>query len=331
MKKQLTFACQPYLHMQAIKDGTVVPEGIDLNFLPMEVEEIFWRQLKHEEFDISEMSLSSYTMARSRGDDRFIAIPVFPMRIFRHSCVYVNVNKGIENPTDFIGKTVGVPEYQMTAVMWLRGIFQHQYNVHPNQIHWRSGGQEDPGREEKLKLQLPPDIDYKPIPPDKTLSQMLDSGELDGLFTARIPSCFAKGSPNVKRFFTNILDTERDFFLKTSIYPIMHTVVIKRSMYEENRWVAKSLFKAFLRSKDIVLENLRSTTGAPLYAIMPWGAWEAERTRQIMGEDWFPYGIEKNRITVEALCQYSFEQGLSVRRMTMEELFAPETFDEFKI
>jgi len=331
MKKQLTFACQPYLHMQAINDGTVVPEGIDLNFLPMEVEEIFWRQLKHEEFDVSEMSLSSYTMARSRGDDRFIAIPVFPMRIFRHSCVYVNVNKGIEKPTDFIGKTVGVPEYQMTAVMWLRGIFQHQYGVHPNQIHWRSGGQEDPGREEKLKLQLPPDIDYKPIPPDKTLSQMLDSGELDGLFTARIPSCFAKGSPNVRRFFTNILDTERDFFLRTSIYPIMHTVVIKRSLYEENRWVAKSLFKAFLRSKDIVLENLRSTTGAPLYTILPWGAWEAERTRQIMGDDWFPYGIKKNRITVEALCQYSFEQGLSVRCMTMEELFAPETFDEFKI
>ncbi len=331
MRKQLTFACQSYLHMQAIKDGTVVPEGIDLNFLPMEVEEIFWRQLKREEFDVSELSLSSYTMARSRGDDRFIAIPVFPMRIFRHSCVYVNVHKGIEKPTDFIGKTIGLPEYQMTAVMWLRGIFQHQYGVHPNQIHWRSGGQEDPGREEKLKLQLPPDIDYKPIPPDKTLSQMLDSGELDGLFTARIPSCFAKGSQNVRRFFTNILDTERDFFLKTSIYPIMHTVAIKRSLYEENRWVAKSLFKAFLRSKDIVLENLRSTTGAPLYAILPWGTWEAQRTREIMGDDWFPYGIERNRVTVEALCQYSFEQGLSVRRMTMEELFAPETFDEYKI
>src|SRR5208337_5643713 len=127
MKKQLTFACQPYLHMQAIKDETVVPEGLQLNFLPMEVEEIFWRQLKHEEFDVSEMSLSSYVMARSRGDDRFIAIPVFPMRIFRHSCVYVNVHKGIQEPKDFVGKTIGLPEYQMTAVVWLRGIFQHHY------------------------------------------------------------------------------------------------------------------------------------------------------------------------------------------------------------
>jgi 4,5-dihydroxyphthalate decarboxylase len=331
MRKQLTFACQPYLHMQAIKDGTVVPEGIDLNFLPMGVEEIFWRQLRHEEFDVSEMSLSSYMMALSRGDCRFIAIPVFPNRTFRHSAVFVNVHKGIEKPTDFIGKTVGLPEYQMTAVTWLRGIFQHEYGVHPKQIHWRSGGQEDPGRLEKLELQLPPDIDYRPIPPDKTLSRMLDSGELDGLFTARIPSCFSAGSPNVRRFFRDIPTTERDFFQKTSIYPIMHTVAIKRSVYEDNRWIAKSLFKAFLRAKDMVVENLQALTGAPLYGILPWVTWEAERTREIMGDDWFPYGIEKNRVTVDALCQYSFEQGLSARRMSIEELFAPETFDEFKI
>jgi 4,5-dihydroxyphthalate decarboxylase len=331
MRKQLTFACQPYLHMQAIKDGTVVPEGIDLNFLSMGVEEIFWRQLRHEEFDLSEMSLSSYMMALSRGDDRFIAIPVFPNRIFRHSAVFVNVHKGIEKPTDFIGKTVGLPEYQMTAVTWLRGIFQHEYGVHPNQIHWRSGGQEDPGRLEKLELQLPPDIDYKPIPPDKTLSRMLDSGELDGLFTARIPSCVAAGSPNVRRFFRDILATERDFFRKTSIYPIMHTVAIKRSVYEDNRWIAKSLFKAFLRAKEIVVDNLKGLSGAPLLVILPWATWEAERTREIMGDDWFAYGIEKNRITVDALCQYSFEQGLSARRMSIEELFAPEIFDDFKI
>jgi 4,5-dihydroxyphthalate decarboxylase len=326
-----TFSCLPYLHMHALIDGTVKPEGIDLNFIPLEVEEIFWRQLKHEEFDGSEMSLSSYTMARSRGDDRFIAIPVFTLRIFRHSCVYINVHKGITRPTDLIGKTIGLPEYQMTACLWLRGIFQHEYGVHPNQIHWRGGGQETPGREEKLKLRLPPDIDYQPIPHDKTLSEMLDAGELDAMFTARTPSCFTKGSPNVKRLFENIMEAEKEYYLRTGIFPIMHTITLKRSVYEENPWMAMSLYKACLRSKNMVLEKLKQTGGAPLYAILPWGGWEAERTKRIMGDDWWPYGIEKNRVTIDALCQYSFEQGLSERRMTVEELFAPETFDEFKI
>lgn len=316
--------------MHPLIDGAVVPEGIDLNFIPLEVEEIFWRQLKHEEFDGSEMSLSSYTMARSRGDDRFIAIPVFTLRIFRHSCVYINVHKRITQPADLIGKAVGLPEYQMTACLWLRGIFQHEYGVYPNQIYWRGGGQETPGREEKLKLQLPPDIDYQPIPQNKTLSAMLDSGELDAIFTARTPSCFTKGSPNVRRLFDNFIEVEKEYYLKTHIFPIMHTIVLKRAVYEENPWVAMSLYKACLQAKNMVLQKLQQTGGAPIYAILPWGAWEAERTGKIMGDDWWPYGIEKNRVTVDALCQYSFEQGLSERRMMVEELFAPETFDEFK-
>ena len=328
---RITFACKPYAHMHAVMVGTVEPEGVDLNFLPMEVEEIFWRQLKHEEFDVSEMSLSSYTMARSRGEDRFVAIPVFPMRIFRHSCVYVNSHKGIEKPEDLKGRLVGVPEYQMTACLWLRGIFQHEHGVHPNQIRWKGGGQENPGREEKVKLRLPPDIDYTAIPPDKTLSRMLDEGEIDALFTARTPSCFDQGSPRVRRLFDNFIEVEKEYYLKTSIYPIMHTVAMKRSVYEAHPWLAMSLFKAFTQSKNMVLTHLRQTGGAPLYAVLPWGGWEAERTAKIMGDDWYPYGIERNRPTIDALCQYSFEQGLSQRRMTVEELFAPETFDEFKI
>ena len=330
-KPQFTFSCLPYLHMHPLIDGTVVPEGVDLNFIPLEAEEIFWRQLKHEEFDASEMSLSSYTMARSRGDDRFIAIPIFTLRIFRHSCVYINLHKGIIQPIDLIGKTIGLPEYQMTACLWLRGIFQHEYGIHPNRIHWRGGGQETPGREEKLKLRLPPDIDYQTIPHDKTLSAMLDCGELDALFTARTPSCFTKGSPHVGRLFDNFIEVEKEYYLKTHVFPIMHTIVLKRAVYEENPWMAMSLYKACLISKNMVLEKLQQTGGAPLYAILPWGGWEAERTRKIMGDDWWPYGIERNRLSVDALCQYSFEQGLSARRMMIEELFAPETFDEFKI
>ena len=330
-KPRFTFSCRPYLHLHPLIEGTVAVEGADIIFMPLEVEEIFWRQLKHEEFDVAEMSLSSYVMARSRGDERFIAIPAFTLRIFRHSCVYVNAHKGIKGPEDLRGRKVGVPEYQMTAALWLRGFFQHEYGVHPREMEWRSGGQETPGREEKLKLQLPPDIHYEPIPEGKTLSRMLDAGELDALFTARTPSCFADGSPNVVRMFSNFIQAEAEYYRKTGIFPIMHTIVLKRQTYEEHPWLAMSLYKACLASKNIVLKGLLHTGGAPLYSILPWGGWEAERTRSILGDDWWPYGIEKNRTTVEALCRYSYEQGLSVRLATMEELFAPETFDEFKI
>lgn len=334
MKKHaLTFSSVPYLHMHPLMYGTVVPEGIDLNFIPLEAEEIFWRQLKHQEFDASEISLSSYTMARSRGDDRFIAIPVFTLRIFRHSNVYINVHKGIETPADLVGKKVGVPEYQMTAALWIRGLFQHEYGVSPHQVQWRAGGIHGAGREEKMELHLPPDIDYRPIPRDRTLSEMLDSGEIDAVFTgSRMPLCFANGSPNVKRLFDNFIEAEKQYYRKTSIFPIMHAIALKRSVYEENRWIAKSLFKACLHSKNMVLEKMRQTEGVPFYLILlPWGIWEAETTRGIMGDDWWPYGVEKNRVTLDALCQYSFEQGLSARPMTAAELFAPETLDEFKI
>ena len=326
---KFAFACSPYDRLQPLINGTVVPEGMDLNFIALDVEEIFWRQLRHQEFDGSEMSFSSYTMARSRGDDRFIAIPVFTSRFFRHSCVFINVHKGIKGPEDLKGKTVGVPEYQITAALWLRGIFQHEYGVHPRDVHWRSGGEETPGRVEKLKVELPRDVDYQSIPPDRTLSHMLDAGEIDALFTARAPSCFTQGSPNVARLFPNYMEVEKAYYRKTRIFPIMHTVVIKRAVYEENPWIAMSLYKALAASKAAVVKSLQHTFA--LHATLPWLMWHVEETRNIMGEDWWPYGIEKNRETIEAVCEYSFEQGLSARKMTLEDLFAPETFDEFKI
>ncbi len=328
-KLKFTVACSSYDRIHALIDGTVVPEGMDLNFIPLEVEEIFWRQLRHQEFDGSEMSFSSYTMARSRGDERFIAIPVFTSRFFRHSCVYINVEKGISRPEDLKGKTIGVPEYQMTAAVWLRGIFQHEYGVSPRDVHWRSGGEETPGREEKLRLQLPADIDCQPIPHDLVLSDMLDQGEIDALFTARTPSCFLRGSPNVRRLFENYGEIEKEYYLKTHIFPIMHTIVIKRAVYEANPWVAVSLYKAFLASKNLTLQSMKQTFA--LHATLPWLISYVDETRRLMGDDWWPYGIEKNRQTIDALCTYSYEQGLSLRPMTVEELFAPETFDEFKI
>jgi 4,5-dihydroxyphthalate decarboxylase len=180
-----------------------------------------------------------------------------------------------------------------------------------------------------VPLRLPPDVDYQPIPPDATLSGMLDDGGIDALFTARTPSCFTKGSPNVRRLFAHYMEVEKEYYERTHIFPIMHTVVIKRKVYEENPWVAMSLYKALTASKNIALENLRHTFA--LHVALPWLVRYVDETREIMGEDWWPYGIEKNRETIEAMCRYSFEQGLSVRKMTVEELFVPETFDEFSI
>jgi 4,5-dihydroxyphthalate decarboxylase len=330
MSLSLTFACPAYDRILPLAHGEIVPQGIRLNYLDLEVEEIFWRQLRNQEFDISESSFSSYVMLRSRGDERFVAIPVFTSRFFRHACVFINTHKGIKEPGDLKGKIVGLPEYQITAVVWLRGIFQDEYGVSPRDVHWRSGGEEMPGREEKIKLNLPSDIDLQPIPPDKYLSKMLDDGELDGMFTARAPSSFTQGSPNVARLFENYREIEESYFQKTGIFPIMHTVIMKREIYEKNPWIAVNLYKAFSEAKKMVLENYARTEA--LRVALPWVHDEIERTKQVMTEDWWPYGVKKNRHVLETFLRYHHEQGLSEKLMTIEDLFAPETLDEeFKI
>lgn len=330
MPLPLAFACPPYDRILPLAQGRVVPQGIRLNYISLEVEEIFWRQLRNQEFDVSESSLSSYVMLRSRGDERFIAIPVFTSRYFRHSCVFINTDKGIREPRDLKGRVVGLPEYQITAVVWLRGIFQDEYGVHPRDVHWRSGGEEEPGRKEKIDLHLPPDIDLQPIPPDKYLSRMLEEGELDAMFTARAPSSFEKGSPNVAQLFENPREVEEQYYLKTGIFPIMHTVILKRDIYEKNPWIAMNLYKAFCRAKDMVIKSYLET--AALHVTLPWVHEEMERTKKILGEDWWPYGLKKNRKVLETFLRYHHDQGLSRKLLSVEELFAPETVDEeFKI
>jgi 4,5-dihydroxyphthalate decarboxylase len=330
MALNLSFACPPYDRILPLIYGGAIPKGIHLNYLPMDVEEIFWRQLRNQEFDISESSFSSYVMLRSRGDDRFIAIPVFTSRVFRHSNIIVNTHKGIKTPEDLKGKIVGLPEYQITAVVWLRGILQDEYGVFPRDVHWRSGGQETPGRKEKIKLKLPPDIDQQPIPEGKNLSQMLDDGELDAMISAREPLCFVNGSPNVAQIFENPRQVEEDYYRKTRIFPIMHTVILKRSIYERNPWIAVNLYKAFCEAKDLVLYNYSHKEA--LFLTLPWYHDVIQRTRELIDEDWWPYGVGKNRHILDTFLRYHHEQGLSDRLMTVEDLFAPETLDEeFKI
>lgn len=328
-KLLLSFACSPYDRVMPLACGMVVPEGIDINFLPLHGVEIFWRQLRHAEFDISECSLSTYTMLRARSDPRFIAIPVFMSRAFRHSSLYINAHKGIAAPRDLKGKVVGVPEYQITAAVWVRGILQDEYGVFPKDIAWRTGGQETPGRVEKVEIHLPPDVKIEPIPSHMTLNQMVDKGELDAVVTAGAPSSYMKGSSNVKRLFENCREIEEQYFGKTGVFPIMHAIIIKRELYGKHPWVAMSLYKAFCRAKDMVTSKYFETGAS--HVTFPWVHEHVERVRKIMGGDWWPYGVDANRKTLETFLRYHHEQGLSPRLMSAEGLFAPETFDEFRI
>jgi 4,5-dihydroxyphthalate decarboxylase len=326
-KLRLSLGCWNYDRTRSLLEGRVQPDGIDLNYLNMPVEETFFRMLRNREFDVAEMSLSSYTVSLFK-DSPFIAIPVFPSRFFRHSCIYVNKDSGIREPKDLIGKRVGNPEYQMTAPVWIRGVLQDEYGVPVDSVTYFTGGEEEPNRSEKLKLDLPSNIKVERIGPTQTLAAMLASGEIDALYTARMPSSF-HGSTTVKRLFEDFVPVEQDYFRRTGIFPIMHTVVIRREIYEKNRWVAQSLYKAFCEAQQETYQDLYET--AALKAMLPWLTAHVEEARREMGDDFWPYGFEKNEATLSTFLRYSYEQGLSKHLLTPSQLFAPETLESFKI
>ena len=328
-KLRLSLACWNYDRTRALLEGRIPVDGIDLTYLNLPVEETFFRMLRHHEFDVAEMSLSSYVLSLFSESPPFIAIPIFPSRFFRHSCIYINRNSGIRDPKDLIGKRVGTPEFQMTAGVWIRGILSDEYGVPVTSVAYFNGGEEQPGRPEKLKLELPPAIRLQPIPETKTLSAMLDAGEIDALYTARMPSTFAQGSGSVKRFFEDYPAVEREYYLKTKIFPIMHTVVIRRDIYEKYPWVAQSLYKAFVLAQREAYQDLYQT--AALKSMLPWLIRHVEDTRALMGQDFWPYGVEPNMHVLETFLRYSFEQGLSKSQLQAPELFAKESLESFKI
>ncbi|HSS27893.1 MAG TPA: hypothetical protein VLL50_08050 [Usitatibacter sp.] len=329
-KLRLSLGCWNYDRTRALADGRVKADGIELTYLDMPVEETFFRMLRHQEFDVAEMSLSSYTVSLFREKKHFIAIPVFPSRFFRHSCIYVNAKSGIKEPKDLIGKRVGTPEYQMTAPAWIRGILQDEYGVPVDSVTYFTGGEEEPNRSEKLKLDLPPHIKVQPIGPTDTLAAMLRDGKIDALYTARMPSTYKVGEPGpVRRLFENYLEVEQAYYRKTRIFPIMHTVAIKRSVYEQHPWVAMSLYKAFAKAQKETYEDLYVT--AALKTMLPWLTKHVEDARALMGDDFWPYGFEPNRETLATFLRYHHEQGLSRQRLEPEALFAPETLESFRI
>jgi 4,5-dihydroxyphthalate decarboxylase len=328
-KLKLTLACWNYDRTRALSDGRVRPDGIELNCLELPVEETFFRMARHREFDVAEMSLSTYVVSLSQPDPPFVAIPVFLSRAFRHSCVYVQAASGIHEPKDLIGKRIGSPEYQLTACVWIRGTLADEYGVPIESATHVVGGQEERGRPEKLRIDLPDTIRVERIGPDETLSSMLARGAIDALYTPRMPSAFRSGAGGVRRLFEDYAAVERDYFRRTGIFPIMHVVAIRRDVYERNRWVAQSLAKAFQAAQQLTYADLSET--AALKAMLPWLTAHVEDVRREMGDDFWPYGLDRNRHTLATFLCYAHAQGLAKRTLDPQELFAPETLESFKI
>jgi 4,5-dihydroxyphthalate decarboxylase len=325
----LTLACGDYDRTRAIKDGRVQVEGCALTYLPLEPEEIFHRAFRHQEFDVCELSFSSYLRTVDAGTSPYTGIPAFVSRIFRHSGIYIRTDRGIRTPQDLKGRLIGVPEYQITAVVWLRGTMQDEYGVKPTDIRWRQGGIEEPGRTERTPLKPIPGLDLKPIPPDKTLSGMLESGELDAMFSARAPSCFARGAANVGRMFPDYRSVEQQYYRKTGMFPIMHLIGIKREIADRHPWLPASLYKAFCQAKSYAMRDVRDVNA--LQITLPWLVAEAEETAKLMGEDFWRYGVRENAAEIEALTRYSYEQGLVQRKLRIEDLFSPSVIEVSKI
>ncbi|MFC0106140.1 4,5-dihydroxyphthalate decarboxylase [Kibdelosporangium aridum] len=320
---RLTLACGDYDRTRALEEGTIRPDGIELTYLRLPVEETFFRMLRYKEFEVAEMSLSSYVVSLQRDPAPFIAIPVYTSRSFRHSSVYVNANAGITQPADLRGRTVGTPEFQLTASVWIRGILAERHGVPVESMTHLTGGQEQQGRVEKQALDLPPGIKVERIEAGRTLAEMLASGELDALITPRIPGPFAERDPRVRRLFDDVIGAEQAYFTETGIFPIMHVVVIRRDVYERWPWVAASLYKAFVLAKEEARQQLYDSSA--LRFMLPWLNQHIEEAERTLGADYWSYGLSPNRHTLETFLRYHHAQGLSKRLFSPEELFAPES------
>ena len=311
MKLPLSLAISPYEHTRDLR-----PEGIELNLLDLPIEEIFYRFTHFREWDASEMSFGKVISLMSQPRPEIICVPVFLSRVFRHSAIYTK----LKTPKDLEGKRVGIPEWAQTAGIYVRGMLQHDYGVDLARIRWFQAGVREPGRVEKVQLKLPEKVTITPQP-DRTLVDMLQKGDLDAVISAReVPGT---------RLFENHKEVEQAYFRKTRIFPIMHVLALKRDVYERDRWIAMNLLKAFEEAKSRSLA--RVTEFGLSHLPLPWVPDHARQWQALAGEDFWPYGIEPNRPTLEAFLQYGFEQGVATRRLKVEELFAPETLERAKI
>lgn len=328
---RLTMAVGDYDQTRDLALGRVRPTGIDLTVLNFDVEEIFFRFFDRLEWDVSELSMGMYTSAISSGDKRFIAIPVFPSRYFRHSAIFIRADDKICTPQDLAGKRIGVPQWSQTAGIYVRGYLSETVGLSLASIDWVQGGVNDAGRIEPAVLKLPEGIRITGVS-DKPLNDMLIAGEIDAIISARPPKAFTDGDPRVTLLFPDYKKAEEDYFKKEKIFPIMHTVAIRRDVYEANRWIARNLFLALQEAKNRSVKRLFDLTAA--HVPLPWAtelAYRGGRDLVFKNGDFWPYGVKENRVTLEAFLRFCYDQGTCHRKLSIEEIFAEEALAEIKV
>ncbi|HEY1543169.1 MAG TPA: PhnD/SsuA/transferrin family substrate-binding protein [Xanthobacteraceae bacterium] len=315
----ITVAAGDYDRVRALREGKVGIAGCAVTYSTVVANELFARNLNHQEFDVAEMSFSTYVTHRSRNAHHYTAVPVFLSRAFRHSAIFVRSDR-IASAADLKGKRVGTPEYLTTMVVWLRGLLSDEYGIAPSDLHWRLGGMEQPSTKTSAPEQIA-GVEIENIPAGKTLAGMLADGEIDAVFTARPPSCFVKGAPHVGRLFADTRAAEQAYYKKSGVFPLMHAVGIRNSLVAQHPGMARAVFDAFLKAKEMAIADLQKL--AAFSVTLPWVEAEFRATQAVLGKDIWPYGLEENRKAIETLCRYLHEQGFTARQMAADELFAP--------
>lgn len=326
-KLSLSVAVGPYDRTRALIDGSVQIDGVEPTCMTLPPEEIFFRALRHAEFDICELSLSSFTVKTAQGGGPYVGVPAFVSRMFRHTSIWVRTDR-IKKPEDLKGKRVGLPEYQLTANVWARAVLEEDYGVKPSDIHWIRGGIEDSDRPEKITISVPKDVRLDNAPAGKSISRLLADGEIDGFIAPRPPS-LPRNTPNVGWLFPDPAATASDYFKRTGIFPIMHLVGVRRTLVEQHPWLPGAVFKAFSQAKDKAIDMLADPSASK--ATLPFLEERVAQARALMGDDFWPYGFEANRKTLEAFLRHHHAQGLSSRLVKPEELFHTGTLESFKI
>ncbi|MGB3066977.1 MAG: PhnD/SsuA/transferrin family substrate-binding protein [Ottowia sp.] len=327
-KLRLSVAMGDYDRTRALLDGRVQIDGVDPAYMTLYPEEMFFRAMRNQEFDICELSFSSYTVKTAKGDCPYIAVPVFLSRAFRHTSIYVRKDR-IKKPEDLKGKRIGLPEYQLSANVWARGFLQDDYGVRPEDVTWVRGGIETPGRPEKIALELPPGVKLESAPADTTISEMLDRGEVDAFMAPRPPSAHVLANPNIGWLFDDPTSVAKDYYRRTGVFPIMHVVGVRKSLAEAQPWLPGAVFKAFSQSKAAALEALSDTSATKV--TLPFVEEQLKAARDTMGEDYWSYGVARNRATIETFLRHHFSQGLSARQLSVEEIFHPATYESYVI
>jgi 4,5-dihydroxyphthalate decarboxylase len=327
-KVQLSIAMGDYDRTRALFDGRVQIDGVDPIYMLLSPEEMFFRAMRSQDFDVAELSLSSYLVKHSKGECPYIGIPVFLSRAFRHTSIYVRKDR-IKRPEDLKGKRVGLPEYQLTANVWARSILQDDYGVRPEDITWVRGGIETPGRPEKIKLDLPTNVHVEPAPDGTTISELLDRGEIDGFIGPRPPSRQALKNPDIGWLFDDPTAVAKDYYRRTGVFPIMHIVGIRKELAEQHAWLPGALLKAFTQSKAAALELLADTSATKV--TLPFVEEQLKAARQTMGEDYWSYGVAAARKTLETFVRHHHSQGLSARLVSVDEMFHPSTYETFSV